>query len=48
MVGDTGFDPVTSTVCKRHKFWSQFTQICREIINFATFHGNELGTKSMI
>jgi hypothetical protein len=24
MVGDTGFEPVTSTVCKRHKFWSHF------------------------
>jgi len=24
MVGDTGFEPVTSIVCKRHKFWSQF------------------------
>ncbi len=23
MVGDTGFEPVTSTVCKRHKFWAQ-------------------------
>ena len=26
MVGDTGFEPVTSTLCKMHKFWAQFCQ----------------------
>ncbi len=29
MVGDTGFEPVTSTVCKRHKFWSHFGHSCK-------------------
>lgn len=24
MVSDTGFEPVTSSVCKGHKFWAQY------------------------
>ena len=27
MVGDTGFEPVTSPVWKKHKIWSQFGHI---------------------
>ena len=28
VVGDRGFEPPTSTVCKRHKFWSHFGHSC--------------------
>ena len=29
MVGDTGFEPVISTVYKKHKIWSKFGHIFR-------------------
>jgi hypothetical protein len=54
VVGDTGFEPVTSTVCKRHKFWAQFGHsskmqnfrliVLQKNMKIAKKHLNELNT----